>query len=780
MSRFNFFNKKKQQKKLENEFVQARKQKNTNHYQNDTGYDRKKHSKNHNNNKTNTKHETASSNKILSSTGRNKKLNTIKHHKQKQDLNNKKQSNQKYQKGNNNSKDEQNNDNGKTNKIPYEELNQTLKPLIKRGIQYGYVTYNMIINLLNDDVADDVMDDVISILEENNISIREDEDCDTDKDTTDSSDDQLDSEDEEKLYNNERQDTVQTNNCIQRSTFVGDAMDVYMKNINDNILTREEEVNIAKNIENGKKNILSLLFQIPHSMSKLTTLYDDIINERLILRDVIDLDAIYMTESYVEKSNDCNIPINTTKYNQAKTNKQYQNILQHKLEEAREKIEKLNENIDAYGIDDNEDILEIGTYDAIPLSTIEKTLKPKILNSLKEISDICINMLRINRDRLYKIPIDTARYNTYQNQLMSNLTTITFNQNIVTQMLNEVYEINSKMLKKESELFDIVDKTGLDRKQFYSFFKQIDLVLLNIDEGGIQHNEQFDTLCNSKDFQTLLKELNTILMKEICMPIEQFKKLVCEIQKNDRWIQSEKKKMTQANLRLVISIAKRYTNRGMNFLDLIQEGNMGLIKAVDKFEYRRGFKFSTYATWWIKQVIVRAINDHARSVRIPTHIIEVVNKINRTSRDLTKILGREPTIQELSTKLSLPIEKIKKIKKLLQDPISLEQPFGDSDNSVGEFVKGSFNSPIKVAEDNDLKTITSTSLSMLTPREERILRQRFGINCVGYTLEEIGKMYGVTRERVRQIEAKALRKIKHPNRSKVLQTYKNMDDDIDE
>ena len=658
-----------------------------------------------------------------------------------------------------------------------EELVKILKPMIKKAQKNGFITFTELNDFLPKGLDDSTIDEVLAIFDDRGLNVKTEEEnaSDETKQTSDGDDDDQYVEDEEgklilKSKNRDEINDIATD----------DPMNVYMKNMGQkDILSREQEVEIAKNIETGNRNILHDICKTALALQTLIVLYDDFVNDKIILREIVDMDTLYSRENGNEELAEVENKTKTQDINNdRRTN--YQSILQSKINEFRDKMDNDLESADGDDLDSYSDGFDFGNDKQVSIATMEKVLKPKVLESLSNISDICLKMLNIYREATNSGAERPQETTNIFKKLINEISKISLNQNIINGIIHDVYETYDKIMQKEASLMELADLCGIDRRSFYEFSKSdnfltedVDLLLLS------KKGKNWDKLFTDyrEDFVSIRSELNNLVKKKLFMTRNEFKAIFRDIEKNDRFVKQERKKMIESNLKLVISIAKKYINRGIPFLDLIQEGNIGLIKAVDKFEYKRGFKFSTYATWWIKQVIARAVADHSRSVRIPVHMIEMINKVNRTVRDMTKKLGREPTYKELSVKLAIPIERIKKIKKIMQDPTSLEKPCGDGDSVTGDFIASDKISPTTAIEHTDLKGLTSNALSMLSQREERILRQRFGINCPGSTLEEIGKIYGVTRERVRQIEAKALKKMKHPNRAQGLVFYRNITKD---
>ena len=659
-----------------------------------------------------------------------------------------------------------------------DELIILLKPMIKKAQKNGFITFTELNDFLPQGLNEKNINDVLAFFDDRGLSVKTEEEIaeTTDNDKEEDNDDDVYTEDEN------GNTVIKQKFSKEDDTPINDPMSIYIKNMGQkDILTREQEIEIAKNIEISHKNILNDICKVPVAMNTLIVMYDDFVNDNILLREIIDMDTLYSKENGIDDSSETEKRENLQQItNDKRTN--YQSMLQAKIDEFRDKMENDLLESDGSDLDEYSDSLDVGADKQVSFATMEKTLKPKVLEGLQNISDICLKILSIYREKafIYFDKNADAKNDELEElfgRLMKEISQININQNVVSDIVNKIYAMNSSLTSKEKNLFDLAESCGIERKSFYHAYKNenildedIDILLLS------KKGENWKKLLTNEreSFISIRSEINNLIKKRILMDKDKFQEIVRNIEKNDRFAKQERRKMVEANLKLVFSIAKKNLNRGIPFLDLIQEGNIGLIKAVDKFEYKRGFKFSTYATWWIKQVIARAIADSSRSVRIPVHMIEMINKVNRMSRDMTKKLGREPTIQELSAKLAIPIEKIKKIKKISQDPTSLERPCGDGDSVTGDFVSSDRISPVQAIENTDLKALTSNALSLLTQREERILRQRFGINCPGSTLEEIGRIYGVTRERVRQIEAKALKKIRHPSRSKGLAAYRTI------
>ena len=519
------------------------------------------------------------------------------------------------------------------------------------------------------------------------------------------------------------------------------------------LLSREGEIAIAKRIEAGKDVMINALTQSPIIGKKIFEWKDQIEAEQLLVRDIIDIDSTY--EDFEALNEDDDSKINK------KTNLK-------KDDEKKEDIDK-KENT---GNDDDEF--------NVSLAKMEEEIKPKIINILDSLNK---NYSKLQKYQVEKLECLLAskelsvsknkNFKKIQEILVQNFKNLQLAPHVVEELVQAHYKENKKIVSLEGVLLRLAMDNKISREEFLKYY--IGNEINPKFENFLKENPTWKAFFKKfkKDF-TEIRDRLVEFSKKIGLSVGEFKKLVSRIQKGERESRIAKKEMVEANLRLVISIAKKYTNRGLQFLDLIQEGNIGLMKAVDKFEYRRGYKFSTYATWWIRQAITRSIADQARTIRIPVHMIETINKIVRTQRQIMSEFGREPTPEELAKKLAMPLEKVRKVLKIAKEPVSLETPVGDEeDSSLGDFIEDkNALQPLDTAIQSNLSESTTKILASLTPREERVLRMRFGIGMnTDHTLEEVGLQFSVTRERIRQIEAKALRKLKHPSRSKQLKSF---------
>jgi RNA polymerase primary sigma factor len=650
--------------------------------------------------------------------------------------------------------------------VSKEELQVAIvRKLLSMGKARGYITYEELNGVLPpDEFSPEVIDAAIAALGQADISVVEE----------DASEER---EDSPEGFNAE--ESAATEN-VGRSD---DPVRMYLREMgNVELLSREGEIEIAKRIEAGRETVISALCESPLVMKEILSWRDELDAGTLLLREIIDLDATYGAGS--ENGMYSDLSASREKPEAATESKDEDEIPDEEKDEA-EGDDESDDDSEGEGEGEDGENSEADQDEddgSISLLAMETALKPQILETLDQFAKISKKMRALQEKRLTRSfgegrysKDDDKAYQKLHRELVELMMGIRFTIYRVDLLITKLYDINKRLMTLEGRLLRLAENRKVNRKSFLDNYigNELDPTWLGrMEERTDKGWKEFVT----KD-TTEIDEIRTEIAQmagAAGLDIGEFKRMIMAVQKGERETNRAKKEMIEANLRLVISIAKKYTNRGLQFLDLIQEGNIGLMKAVDKFEYRRGYKFSTYATWWIRQAITRSIADQARTIRIPVHMIETINKIVRTSRQMLHEMGREPTPEELAERLVMPLDKVRKVMKIAKEPVSLETPIGDEEDShLGDFIEDK-NAvlPLDAAIQSNLRETTTRILASLTPREERVLRMRFGIGMnTDHTLEEVGQQFSVTRERIRQIEAKALRKLKHPSRSRKLRSF---------